>query len=199
MCSPTRPQKRSAHFSKNAPFLRCARNRLAIRRSGSLSTGTAPITAHEKISTYASITEKSRCGSILRQVGSASAFFSWSDPDWNRGRALTNRARQRRQHLSSYSNQFRPTFPRRASICSETITASCRQKVLQSVLRVRIHLATPAVFKSCEDSIESRWMMVVNITAPCEKAGCAPEVPGSGSLEPNVPRLFDATCFLVVV
>jgi hypothetical protein len=30
-----------------------------------------------------------------------------------------------------------------------------------------------------------------------EKAGCAPEVPGSA--EPNVPRLFDAACFLIVV
>jgi hypothetical protein len=33
----------------------------------------------------------------------------------------------------------------------------------------------------------------------CEKAGCAPEVPGSVLQEPNLPRMFDAACFLVVV
>jgi hypothetical protein len=32
-----------------------------------------------------------------------------------------------------------------------------------------------------------------------EKAGCASEVPGSVPQEPNVPRLFDAACFLIVV
>ena len=58
MSFPTRPQKRSARFSRSEPFLSYARRRFAIRRGGSLSTGTARITARERISTYASITEK---------------------------------------------------------------------------------------------------------------------------------------------
>jgi hypothetical protein len=45
MCFRTRPQRRSARFYKNAPSLSYARRRFAIRRGGSLSTGTAPITA----------------------------------------------------------------------------------------------------------------------------------------------------------
>jgi len=37
------------------------------------------------------------------------------------------------------------------------------------------------------------------LVSDVEKAGCAPEVPGSVLREPNVPRLFDAACFLIVV
>ena len=37
------------------------------------------------------------------------------------------------------------------------------------------------------------------LVSDVEKAGCAPEVPGSDLQEPNVPRLFDAACFLIAV
>ena len=92
------PDSREEAFgalSRNAPFWSYARRRFAIRRDGLLSIGTARITAPETISTYASIRGKRRCGGIVRPRGSVSAFFSWSDSDWNRGVALSSRASQR--------------------------------------------------------------------------------------------------------